>query len=41
MPGRANLSTEANVDAHVTPASSQRTGDRMDGILRRRVADAG
>jgi len=41
MLGHANFSTTANVYAHVTPASLQRSADRMDGILRRRVADAG
>ena len=41
MLGHANFSTTANVFAHVTPDSLQRSADRMDGILRRRVADAG
>jgi integrase len=41
MLGHANFSTTANVYAHVTPASLQRSADRMDGILRRRVVEAG
>jgi len=41
MLGHSNFSTTANVYAHVTPASLQRSADRMDGILRRRTAEAG
>ena len=39
MLGHANFATTANVYAHVTPTSFQRSADRMDGILRRHVAD--
>ena len=31
--GHANISTTANVYAHLTPAKSQRVADRMDGII--------
>jgi integrase len=41
MLGHADFSTTANVYAHVTPASLQRSADRLDGILRPRVADVG
>lgn len=41
MLGHANFSTTANVYAHVTPASLQRSADRMDAILRRRASEAG
>nr|MBA2374468.1 tyrosine-type recombinase/integrase [Chloroflexota bacterium] len=36
--GHADFSTTANVYAHVTPATLQRSADRMDGILRPRRA---
>jgi integrase len=41
MLGHANFATTANVYAHITPASLQRSADRMDGILRRRIAGDG
>ena len=41
MLGHANFATTANVYAHVTPASLQRSADRMDSILRRRIAGDG
>jgi integrase len=37
MLGHSNFSTTANVYAHVTPASLQRSADRMDAILRRQA----
>jgi site-specific recombinase XerD len=37
MLGHANFSTTANVYAHLTPASLQRSANRMDGILRRKA----
>lgn len=37
MLGHANFSTTANVYAHVTPTSLQRSADRMDAILARRA----
>lgn len=36
--GHSNLSTTADVYAHLTPAMLQRSADRMDGILRKRAA---
>jgi integrase len=36
--GHANLSTTADVYAHLTPAMGQRAAERMDGVLRRRPA---
>ena len=36
--GHSNLSTTADVYAHLTPAMLQRSADRMDGILRQRAA---
>jgi integrase len=36
--GHADFATTANVYAHLTPATLQRSADRMDGILRRRAA---
>ncbi len=39
--GHSNLSTTADVYAHLTPAMLQRSADRMDGILRQRVAGEG
>ena len=33
--GPSNLSTTADVYAHLTPAMSQRVADRLDGVLRR------
>jgi hypothetical protein len=41
MLGHSNFSTTANAYAHITPASLQRSADRMDGILGRRTAEAG
>jgi site-specific recombinase XerD len=37
-PGHADISTTANVYAHLTPAMLQRSADRMDSILGRRLA---
>lgn len=36
--GHADISTTANIYAHLTPAMLQRSADRMDSILRRRPA---
>ena len=36
--GHADLSTTANVYAHLTPAMLQRSADRMDAILGKRPA---
>jgi len=32
--GHANLSTTADINAHLTPAMQQRSGTRMDAILK-------
>ena len=37
--GHTTISTTADVYAHVTPATLQRSAERMDGILRIKVAD--
>jgi site-specific recombinase XerD len=39
--GHADLSTTADVYAHLTPAMLERSAARMDGILRRREAVSG
>jgi integrase len=36
--GHSTISTTADVYAHVTPATPQRSAERMDGILRRKSA---
>jgi hypothetical protein len=38
--GHSTISTTADVYAHVTPATLQRSAERMDGILRRRTGIA-
>ena len=38
--GHSTISTTADVYAHVTPATLQRSAERMDGILRARAADS-
>jgi integrase len=38
--GHSTISTTADVYAHVTPATLQRSAERMDGILRRKAADS-
>jgi len=40
MIGHASITTTANIYAHLTPATLQRSADRMDGILRRQVLPA-
>jgi site-specific recombinase XerD len=39
--GHADLSTTANVYAHLTPTMLERSAARMDGILRRRESVSG
>jgi integrase len=39
--GHANITTTANIYAHLTPAMLERTAVRMDGILTRRKKAAG
>ena len=38
--GHSTISTAADVYAHVTPATLQRSAERMDGILRRTADSA-
>jgi hypothetical protein len=38
--GHSSISTMADVYAHVTPAMLERSADRMDGILGRKVDTA-
>jgi integrase len=38
--GHSTISTTADVYAHVTPATLQRSAERMDDILRRKAADS-
>jgi integrase len=38
--GHSTISTTADVYAHVTPAMLDRTADRMDGIVGRKVETA-
>jgi integrase len=39
--GHANITTTANIYAHVTPAMLERTAARMDGILTHRKRATG
>jgi integrase len=38
--GHSTISTTADIYAHITPAMLERTADRMDGILGRKVETA-
>ena len=40
MLGHSTISTTADIYAHITPATLERTADRMDGILGRKVETA-